>query len=62
MYADDQDQIGSAFITSLPWMSFGRKNVGYLYAVASGAEVIWDFDDDNMLKFWMKGAPPDQVI
>lgn len=33
----------------LPWNSFGRKNVGYLYAIANGAKAIWDFDDDNML-------------
>lgn len=34
----------------LPWKHFGRKNVGYLYAITQGAELIWDFDDDNVLK------------
>ncbi len=34
----------------LPWNHFGRKNVGYLYAIAHGAKNIWDFDDDNMLQ------------
>ena len=54
-----QSKIDSKFVGSLPWHSFGRKNVGYLYAVANGAEVIYDFDDDNMLKFWIDGATTD---
>lgn len=29
----------SDFVSALPWSSFGRKNVGYLFAVAQGAEV-----------------------
>ena len=33
----------------LPWNHFGRKNIGYLYAILHGATMIWDFDDDNML-------------
>jgi hypothetical protein len=58
--ADDQRAIGAEFVDGLPWNSFGRKNVGYLYAVAHGAKVIWDFDDDNMLTFWMQGAATDR--
>ena len=54
--ADAQRSMDSEFVNALPWRSFGRKNVGYLYAIAQGARVIWDFDDDNMLKFWLKGA------
>ena len=30
-----------------PWNHFGRKNIGYLYAIHAGAQQIWDFDDDN---------------
>ena len=37
-------------ISQLPWHSFGRKNVAFLWAIANGAERIWDFDDDNALK------------
>jgi hypothetical protein len=33
----------------MPWNHFARKNVAYLYAIANGAEYIWDFDDDNDL-------------
>lgn len=31
----------------LPWNHFGRKNLGYIYAVHHGAKIIYDFDDDN---------------
>lgn len=31
----------------LPWRHFGRKNVGYLFAILHGAQLVWDFDDDN---------------
>ena len=50
------------FINDMPWHSFGRKNIGYLYAIANAAQVIWDFDDDNILKFWLKGATPDDAL
>lgn len=33
----------------LPWNHFGRKNLGYLFAIVNGAKLIWDFDDDNVL-------------
>ena len=46
----------------MPWKSFGRKNIGYLYAIANGASAIWDFDDDNIMKFWMKDAAPDPML
>ncbi len=39
----------SSFVAKLPWRHFGRKNVGYLYAITQGAEIIFDFDDDNEL-------------
>ena len=56
---EDQVKMPSSFVKQLPWNSFGRKNVGYLYAITQGANVIFDFDDDNIIKFWMKGASPD---
>ncbi len=55
---DDQKDMKKAFIDRLPWNTFGRKNIGYIYAIMHGAHVIWDFDDDNMLKFWLTGAAP----
>jgi len=37
-------------IELLPWSHFGRKNVGFLFALLNGAKVVWDFDDDNILE------------
>jgi len=37
-------------VDHVPWRHFGRKNIGYLYAIAHGARVIYDTDDDNRLK------------
>lgn len=48
--ADEQMKMTSPFVRRMPFKSFSRKNVGYLYAVRHGAEVIYDFDDDNVLK------------
>ncbi len=47
----DQEAIAkvSPFVASVPWDHFGRKNVGYLYAIRHGAKAIFDFDDDNIL-------------
>ena len=47
----DQDDLNIKFpmITKIPWNHFGRKNIGYLYAILNGAQMIWDFDDDNTL-------------
>ncbi len=33
----------------IPYSNYARKNVGYIYAVAQQAEVIFDADDDNAL-------------
>jgi hypothetical protein len=38
------------FVKVIPWNSFARKNIGYLYAIAHGAKFVWDFDDDNALE------------
>jgi hypothetical protein len=47
----------------LPWNHFGRKNLGYLYAIARGARLIYDTDDDNLLKpgGWSGTASPPTV-
>ncbi|XP_033743085.1 uncharacterized protein LOC117329304 isoform X1 [Pecten maximus] len=31
----------------IPLNHFGRKNIGYMYAIHHKAKYIWDFDDDN---------------
>lgn len=47
--ADDQRDMANQWgtVKQLPWRSFGRKNLGYIYAAAQGAEIILDIDDDN---------------
>ena len=48
----------SEFVKAIMWNYIGRKNIGYYYAITHGAKNIWDFDDHNMLKFWIPGAAP----
>jgi hypothetical protein len=47
-----QEQLQYNVISLLPWNHFGRKNIGYLYAIEHGAEYIFDFDDDNEIQHW----------
>ena len=44
---EQQASMGIAFVGKVPWDSYSRKNIGYLYAIQHGAEVILDFDDDT---------------
>lgn len=41
---------------------FGRKNLGYLYAIAHGAQQIFDFDDDNVLQPGMVPRVPSREV
>ena len=42
-----QNDMDFRLIDSLPFNHYCRKNIGYLYAMSQGAEVIYDTDDDN---------------
>jgi hypothetical protein len=46
-----KEQLGmqNSFVKTMPYKSFARKNVGFLFAIRHGAQVIYDFDDDNLL-------------
>ncbi|KAL7551578.1 hypothetical protein ACHAWF_014761 [Thalassiosira exigua] len=46
-----------AFVQSLQWNHFCRKNLGYLFAITHGAEFIFDFDDDNFIRLDKNGSP-----
>jgi len=48
--ARSRDDSVGAYMRHVPFDHFARKNIGYLYAIAHGAEFIFDFDDDNHLK------------
>eukprot|EP01114_Cavostelium_apophysatum_P002245 TRINITY_DN11979_c0_g2_i1.p2 TRINITY_DN11979_c0_g2~~TRINITY_DN11979_c0_g2_i1.p2 ORF type:complete len:403 (-),score=92.39 TRINITY_DN11979_c0_g2_i1:1387-2595(-) len=43
-----QKQLGYRIIEHLPFRSYARKNIGYLYAVQHGAKIIYESDDDNI--------------
>lgn len=47
---DEQADMKFAINTLIPANHFSRKNIGYLFAIQVGAEMIYDFDDDNILK------------
>lgn len=47
---EKQKALHFQIIDHVPWRHFGRKNIGFLYAIAHGAKVIYDTDDDNRLK------------
>lgn len=34
----------------LPWGHFGRKNIGYLFAIQHGAKRVWDTDGKHELR------------
>ena len=59
IYLTPEDQMNLPYniLDLLPWNHFGRKNVGYLYAVHHGASVIYDVDDDNSLINSEYGVP-----
>lgn len=54
-----QDKGGpfGSFVQSTPWHHFCRKNIGYLFAILHGANFIFDFDDDNLIKLGHDGLP-----
>jgi hypothetical protein len=49
-----QGQTGFGYAQSCPTGHYARKNIGYLLAIAAGATVIVETDDDNMplASFW----------
>ncbi|EWM20265.1 Protein of unknown function DUF288 [Nannochloropsis gaditana] len=54
---EEQEALPYQIIPLLKWNHFGRKNIGFLYAMHHGAEVIYDTDDDNILKVDSRGNP-----
>jgi hypothetical protein len=46
--AERQRALGYRIVDVLPWDTYGRKAIGYLYAMHAGAELILDLDDDNL--------------
>ncbi|GAB6027730.1 hypothetical protein CHUAL_001966 [Chamberlinius hualienensis] len=42
-----QKQLGYKIFNKLPYNSYSRKMIGYLFAIENGAKYIYDTDDDN---------------
>ncbi len=47
---DHQQVLDFHISRHIPWNHFGRKSLGFLFALKHGAEMIYDFDDDNHLQ------------
>ncbi|NCB77673.1 MAG: DUF288 domain-containing protein [Negativicutes bacterium] len=45
-----QEQIKLPLVDRLPWNHYGRKMLGYLWAIRNKYDVIYDTDDDNFPK------------
>ena len=44
---EKQKQLGYRTTELLPFKSYSRKTIGYLYAIEHGAKIIYETDDDN---------------
>jgi len=47
---EDQSKLGFEYEKICPENHYARKNIGYLFAIKNGAEIIYDTDDDNIPK------------
>jgi hypothetical protein len=45
----EQSRLGFRIADSLPTATYSRKMIGYLHSLASGADLIYETDDDNKL-------------
>lgn len=45
---EDQNDLGYKMTEVCPYDHYARKNIGYIYAIKNGADIIYDTDDDNL--------------
>ena len=45
---DEQKALPFETVKFLPWNHYSRKNLGYLYAILQGADLVYETDDDNI--------------
>lgn len=43
-----QAKLGYRLLENCPYDHYGRKNIGYIYAIKQGADIIYETDDDNI--------------
>ena len=48
--AEMQSEIFPELSAAMGFNTYARKNLGYLYALAQGAKVIWETDDDTFIR------------
>jgi len=57
---DEQRSLPFETVKLLPWNHYSRKNLGYLYAIWQGAELLYETDDDNIpYESWSEFFPID---
>jgi len=44
-----QEKLPYNIMKYVPFKHYGRKNIGYLFAIMNGARIIYETDDDNIL-------------
>jgi len=49
---EQQERLGWKICKQLPYNHYARKNIGYLYAIRHGADLIADVDDDSIPYSW----------
>ena len=57
-----QKTLGLQTAALLPYKSYARKNIGYLYAISKGAKKIYETDDDNLSDFHRVFAAKDDDV
>jgi len=51
---ETQKELGYQINAYIPYKSYARKNIGYMYAVQHGAKIIYESDDDNIPSHGLK--------
>jgi hypothetical protein len=59
---EKQLELGYDLAKILPWNSYSRKNIGYLYAIEHGAKIIYETDDDNEPIGELSPCPSDCIL
>lgn len=60
---EEQEKMPLETVKYLRWNHYARKNLGYLYAIMNGAELIYETDDDNIpYDTWQKLFPCDAEV
>jgi hypothetical protein len=54
---DQEAKLPYAIVNNLPWSHFGRKIIGYMFAIHHGAHRVYDTDDDNEIAAHLSGIP-----